>query len=72
MLHYAKEGIENNEYHQEEVPLYKKVLCGNNPLGDWHYRFWKDTTCQCCGFYRGMLTGFIYSVLIAGILKLVF
>ena len=44
----------------ENVPLYKKILCGNNPLGDWHYRFWKDLDCTCCAFYRGIIIGMIY------------
>lgn len=53
--------------YPNEVPTLKKVLCGNNPLGDWHYRFWKDLDCVCCAFYRGIAAGMIYSAIIAGV-----
>ena len=64
MLYYAKKAIEDDEYQPDNTPLYKKVLCGNNPLGDWHYLFWKDIECSdgfcsCCRFYQGMLFSFV-------------
>ena len=70
MLYYAKKAIEDDEYQPDNTPLYKKVLCGNNPLGDWHYLFWKDLDCVCCSFYRGLVLGITYSFIFAVILKL--
>jgi hypothetical protein len=52
----------------EEVPLYKKALCGNHWFGDFFYMFWKNMTCHCCIFFRGVAVG----LAIALALKLVF
>jgi hypothetical protein len=50
------------------VPLYKKALCGNHWFGDFFYMFWKNMTCHCCIFWRGVVVGLAMSLL----LKLVF
>ena len=57
--------------YEEEVPLYKKILCGNNPLGDWHYNFWKGLDCVCCAFYRGIVVGVVYSALLVLVAKMI-
>jgi hypothetical protein len=39
------------------VPLYKRVMCGNNWFGDLFYKVWGGLECICCAFWRGMFMG---------------
>ena len=71
MLYYAKKAIEDDEYQPDNTPLYKKVLCGNHPFGDFHYRFWKDVGCDCCSFFRGIVVGCVYSGILFGLVMMV-
>lgn len=55
----------NDDMIEEQVPLYKKILCGNNWFGDFFYNFYKDLDCICCAFFRGGLLAIgIFSVLL--------
>ena len=51
---------------EQEVPLYKKALCGDHFFGNIFYPIWGSTDCLCCSFFRGVVTGiFIANVLFA-------
>jgi hypothetical protein len=57
-------------YTRKPVSTYKRIMCGNNPFGDWHHLFWRGLDCICCGFYRGMFLGIAYSTVFYGTLWL--
>jgi hypothetical protein len=57
---------------EEDHPWYKKLLCGDNPLGNIFYPIWRDLECPCCAFLRGFLTSFIVTTPVLSFLIWVF
>lgn len=67
---------EITQYEPEDgdssVPTYKKVLCGDNLLGNIFYPLWRDVGCDCCSYFRGVVTGVILMTVVYGIINMVF
>jgi len=48
---------------EPEVPIYKRVLCGDNPFGNIFYPLWRDLDCVCCAMWRGIIVGAILTAI---------
>jgi hypothetical protein len=54
---------EENEL-EESIPMYKKILCGDNLFGNIFYPFWRGIDCPCCTFFRGMVVGTLLGLVV--------
>lgn len=52
---------------EPEIPLYKRVLCGDNWFGNIFYPFWRGMDCPCCSFFRGALVGGVIGGVLAAV-----
>jgi hypothetical protein len=48
----------------ENIPRYKKALCGDHLFGNIFYPLWSTISCSCCIFFRGLLTGFVLTEIV--------
>lgn len=48
---------------EPEVPIYKRVLCGDNLFGNIFYPMWRDLDCVCCAMWRGIIVGAILTAI---------
>lgn len=53
----------NNSWGQY-AQLFKPILCGNNPIGNFFYPLWRNIDCDCCAFFKGFTISFFITLFI--------
>jgi hypothetical protein len=68
---YELDVIKYKPDEVEEVSAFKRAVCGDNPFGNIFYPLWRNVRCNCCSFFRGLLTGLVVTTIAHGILHVV-